>query len=56
MSLYPSFLIVVIVSILRCNAEQRYICDDKENDKPVCECKVSECYFKLVIEHAQVIM
>ena len=43
----------IVLLIFRCNG-QDYICDDEENNKPVCECKESECYFKLVIENAQV--
>ena len=48
---------MVVFSIPCCNGEEDLCSDDGgRNYKPVCECKASECYFKLVIEHAQVIM
>ena len=53
MSFYPWFVMAIVVLILRCNG-QNYICDDENNNKPVCECEETECYFKLVIDHAQV--
>ena len=46
-------LVILVTAFASYSNGQKYICDDGENNMPVCECTDAVCYFKLVIEHFQ---